>query len=155
MAHSGQGLLDHLLGTRRLLVEWGARPALCDAGLFHSVYGTEHYQPRTIPLSMRTQVQEMIGTEAEALAWLFCVMRRASLFENLNRPGDLRVQDRLTGEWLPLSREQFCDLVNLSFANTLEALPRLSWSSRRACRAFLARFRSSALPVATALAGAP
>ena len=28
--------LSHLLGTRRLLVQWGERPALCDAGLFHS-----------------------------------------------------------------------------------------------------------------------
>ena len=34
--------LSHLLGTRRLLVEWGERPAVCDAGLFHSAYGTEN-----------------------------------------------------------------------------------------------------------------
>jgi len=44
MPHSEVGLLDHLLGTRQLLIEWEARPALCDAGLFHSVYGTEHYE---------------------------------------------------------------------------------------------------------------
>jgi len=34
--HTERALLDHLLGTRQLLVEWGARPAVCDAGLFHS-----------------------------------------------------------------------------------------------------------------------
>jgi hypothetical protein len=39
MQHSDRGLLDHLFGTRQLLVEWEARAALCDAGLFHSVYG--------------------------------------------------------------------------------------------------------------------
>ena len=38
MPHSERGLFDHLLGTRQLLVEWGARPALCDAGLFHSIF---------------------------------------------------------------------------------------------------------------------
>jgi hypothetical protein len=27
MPHSDRGLLDHLLGTRQLLVEWEARPA--------------------------------------------------------------------------------------------------------------------------------
>ena len=39
--------LSHLLGTRRLLVEWGERPALCDAGLFHSAYGTEYFPHTT------------------------------------------------------------------------------------------------------------
>jgi hypothetical protein len=76
MPHSDRGLLDHLLGTRQLLVDWGARPAVCDAGLFHSVYGTEHYKPKAIPLSMRAGVSQLIGDEAESLAWLFCLMRR-------------------------------------------------------------------------------
>jgi hypothetical protein len=76
--HSERGLLSHLLGTRRLLLEWGARSALCDAGLFHSIYGTEGYQQATVPLSMRARVQELIGNEAECLAW-FCVMRRETL----------------------------------------------------------------------------
>src|SRR6266550_7337642 len=41
MARTERGLL----GTRQLLMDWGARAAFCDAGLFHSVYGTEHYPP--------------------------------------------------------------------------------------------------------------
>jgi len=77
-AHSGRGLLDHLLGTGALLLEWNARPALCDDGLFHSVYGTEHFLPATVPLGMRAEVQELIGAEAEELAWFFCVMERAA-----------------------------------------------------------------------------
>src|SRR5258708_18780699 len=32
MPHTERGLLNHLLGTRQLLVEWRARPAVCDAG---------------------------------------------------------------------------------------------------------------------------
>ena len=43
LKHSEKGLLAHLLGTRKLLEQWGARAALCAAGLFHSVYGTDAY----------------------------------------------------------------------------------------------------------------
>jgi hypothetical protein len=89
--HSGRGLLDHLLGTRQLLLKWGARPALCGAGLFHSIHGTEGYQEATVPLSMRARVRELIGNEAESLVWLFCFMRRERLSGNVGRRGDLAV----------------------------------------------------------------
>ncbi|MCI0542028.1 MAG: alpha/beta fold hydrolase [Verrucomicrobiales bacterium] len=104
MPHSDRGLLDHLLGTRQLLVEWEARPALCDAGLFHSDYGTESYELKAIPLTMRNEVQQLIGEEAGSLAWFFCMMRRETLFRNPGREGELRVQHRLTDEWLPLTK---------------------------------------------------
>jgi Domain of unknown function (DUF6817) len=91
MPHTERGLLDHLLGTRQLLVEWGARPVVCDAGLFHSVYGTEHYKPTAMPLSMRAAVQQLIGDEAESLAWLFCMMRRETFDQNLERDAEFSV----------------------------------------------------------------
>jgi hypothetical protein len=146
MPHSGRELLDHLLGTRQLLVDWGARPALCDAGLFHSIYGTEHYELKAVPLDVRAPVQQLIGDEAESLAWLFCVMRRETLFQNLGRSGDFTVQQRLTGEWLPLTATQFQDLVTMSFANTLEAFPRVSWVARWNIRRYFRRYRSIASP---------
>jgi hypothetical protein len=131
MPHSGRALLDHLLGTRNLLIEWEARPALCDAGLFHSVYGTQYYELKAIPVSMRDEVRQLIGDEAELLAWLFCMMRREALGQNLERNGNLRVQHRLTDEWLPLTRVHFQDLMTMTFANSLEAVPRASWIDRR------------------------
>jgi hypothetical protein len=152
MPHSDRGLLDHLLGTRQLLVEWEARPALCDAGLFHSVYGTECYELQAIPLTMRNEVQQLIGEEAESLAWLFCMIRRESLYENPGHDGEWRVQHRLTDEWLPLTKIQFQDLLTLNIANTLEAYPRCSWFWRRylrwGLRAYLRRFRDIAIPPA-------
>jgi hypothetical protein len=39
--HSGGSLLAHLAGTAALLESWGAPAALCRAGQFHSLYGTE------------------------------------------------------------------------------------------------------------------
>src|SRR4051795_9590961 len=66
--------LSHLIGTRRLLVSWGCRPALCEAGLFHSVYGTEYFEPEQQPT--RDDVVAIIGTEAERVAWLWCNILR-------------------------------------------------------------------------------
>jgi len=152
MPHSEVGLFDHLLGTRKLLVEWEARTALCDAGLFHSVYSTDHYELTAIPLSMRDEVRQLIGDEAESLVWLFCMMRRETLYQNLNKDRDLSVQHRLTGEWIPLSEGQFQDLVTLSFANCLEAFPRCPWNDRRNIRRGLRRFRGIAIgPAQSAL----
>ncbi len=145
MPHSDRALLDHLVGTRRLLAEWGSRPAVCDAGLFHSVYGTEHYEPQAMPLSTRTEVRQVIGDEAEALVWLFCMMRRETFDRNLGRDGSLSVQHRSTGEELPLTHAQFNDLVTMTFANSLEALPRASWLVRRNIRRYLRGFRSVAV----------
>jgi hypothetical protein len=148
MPHSDRGLLHHLLGTRQLLVEWGARPVLCDAGLFHSVYGTEHYELKAIPLTMRNEVRQLIGEEAESLAWLFCMIRRETLDQNLGRDGEFRVQHRLTDEWLPLTKTQFQDLSTLTMANSLEAFPRCSWIGRRNLRRYLRQFRDVAIPPA-------
>jgi hypothetical protein len=148
MGHPGGVLLGHLLGTRRLLMGWGSRAALCDAGLFHSVYGTEHYLPVAVPPEMRAEVVGLIGEEAEWLAWLFCAMERESFDRNVGRTEGLCVRDRRSGEWRPLTRGQFSDLVALSYANTLEALPRLPWGTRRACRAYLLRLREAAPPEA-------
>src|SRR5262249_31494265 len=126
----------------------GERPALCDAGLFHSVYGTEHFSPSAVPLGMREEVAGLIGAEGENLAWLLGVLGRQGCDESVGRADGLRVRDRLSGEWLPLTHGQFSDLVPLTFANTMEALPRLSWLTRRACRAYLARLRGSGPPAA-------
>jgi hypothetical protein len=146
MPHTSRGLLDHLLGVRQLLVEWEARPALCDAGLFHSIYGTQHYELKAVPLSMRNEVRQLIGEEAESLAWLFCTMRRETLFQNPGPEGELRVQDRLTDAWLPLTGVQFQDLLTIVFANSLEAFPRRSRIGRRKLRRRLRRFRGIAIP---------
>lgn len=152
MPHTEVGLFDHLLGTRRLLVEWEARPALCDAGLFHSIYSTEHYELKAVPLSMRDEVRQVIGDEAESLVWLFCMMRRTTLSQNLHRDKDLSVQHRLTGEWIPLTEGQFRDLITMTFANCLEAFPRCPWNERRGIRRGLRRFRSEAIrPAQSAL----
>jgi hypothetical protein len=133
MPHSDRGLFDHLLGTRQLLVEWGSRPALCDAGLFHSIYSTEHYEQTAVALTRRDEVRQLIGEEAESLVWLFCMMRREAFFLELGKDRSPSVQHRETGEQIPLSGTQHQDLLTLLFANSLEAFPDVPGSSGAVC----------------------
>lgn len=148
--HSRRSLLDHLLGTRALLAAWGARRPVCDAGLFHSVYSTEAFEAAAVSLDRRGEVCGLIGDEAERLAWLFGVMERESFDANLGETNSPTIVNRLTLERISLSRGEFADLVNLSCANTLEAIPRLPWGQRRRCLAYLARYESIAAPEALA-----
>ena len=72
--HGSDTLLHHLIGTRDLLKHWGAEEYVQDAGLFHSVYGTEYFQPN-IKVT-RDQVREIIGIKAECLVDMFCFCQR-------------------------------------------------------------------------------
>src|SRR4051812_42647329 len=69
--HSGASLISHLAGTRDILKSWDARRCVWQAGMFHSVYGTQSFEG-FIELRERPSVRRMIGEEAEALVCLFC-----------------------------------------------------------------------------------
>jgi hypothetical protein len=146
MPHTDRALFDHLLGTRRVLLEWGARPALCDAGLFHSIYSTEHFEQTAVPLTRRDEVRQLIGEEAESLVWLFCMMRRETFCQELGKSRSPSVQHRETGEQIPLSGTQHEDLLTLLLANSLEAFPGSSWLERRNLRRGLRYYRRFAMP---------
>jgi hypothetical protein len=114
--------LAHLVGTRRVLASWGCRPALCDAGLFHSVYGTEYFEPHQA--SDRDAVIAVIGAEAERLAWLWCSMRRRTL-DPTRRSVELRDggRERLTSA-------EIGDIATLWSADTVEQLERMAPEER-------------------------
>ena len=116
--------LSHLVGTRRLLAEWGERPALCDAGLFHSAYGTEYFQPDA-PAS-RAEVRELIGAEAEAIAWVWCTILRDTLA--VTEPHG--AIDRTTCELIALHAEMVTDIATLWAADTVEQIARMSADER-------------------------
>lgn len=147
--NSSAGLLAHLAGTRRLLASWQARPALCDAGLFHSVYGTEYFGTAALSIDRRAEVRSLIGVEAEQLVWLWCFMRRCTLYDNMDRYGDFTVQHRETDEWLPLSRQQLIDLANLWIADAVEQIDRIAPGESDFAKGLL-RLRPLALPRALA-----
>ena len=124
--HSEADLLSHLLGVQSLLRQWGARDAVCDAGLFHSVYGTEYFTEVAVSLALRPQVQALIGDEAELLAHAFATMHRETLYDNLfDGDGNYRIRSRLTEEIILLTEQQFRDLCDITLANWYEQRLRL------------------------------
>ena len=129
--------LDHLSGTEDKLREWGCDEAVCLAGLFHSVYGTEGFQGFTLPLEERGSVAELIGPRAERAAFFNCVMDRSSLdtmvIEHWRRgkgpaddpAGELRCRPNAkTGfdgsERFVLSAQDLSDLIQVHLADDLE-----------------------------------
>lgn len=116
--------LSHLLGTRRVLVGWGERPALCDAGLFHSVYGTEYFQPDE-PAD-RDDVRAIVGAEAEEIAWAWCTIRR----DTIDPSGGCTAIDRHTGSPIELGRRLLGDVATLWAADTVEQIARMEPEER-------------------------
>ena len=62
LQHTGSGSFDeHLLGVQAVLRHWKADSYVADAGLFHSIYGTEAFQGHKLPLSKRDKLRSLIG----------------------------------------------------------------------------------------------
>jgi hypothetical protein len=147
--HASGSLMDHLVGTWRLLQAWGCSDPVCFAGLFHSVYGTSYYKLQSVPFGQRRQVRELVGDEAEQLAFLFCVADRpGALWAAL----DTRlITDRLTGAAHELSPHQTLALIEIECANCIDQGLGLSFLQevRAACWAGRLALRD---PIATAVA---
>ena len=101
--HGHRTLYEHLIGTWKLLKEWGCSRDICNAGLFHSIYGTQVYLPSTIPIKNRKVVQNLIGEKADNLVYLFHITPpdRFEHFVTMNEP------DR-------------SDLITIEYANAME-----------------------------------
>lgn len=119
--------LAHLVGTRRVLVEWGERPAVCDAGLFHSAYGTEYF-PVDEPVD-RAEVQAVIGAEAEEIAHAWCTIRRDTI-ELGSGAEPATVVDRTTDERIEIDDQLLADIAALWAADTVEQIARMTPDER-------------------------
>ncbi|GHG93837.1 DUF6817 domain-containing protein [Streptomyces lanatus] len=129
LAHSGADLLAHLQGVHDLLRAWDCGDALCDAGLFHSVYGTEIFPTGAVPLELRPAVRELIGDEAELLVHLFGTVARGSIFDAAFDGAPFLLETR-TGEHIGVTDRQYTDLAALTVANWLEQRPRFPESAQ-------------------------
>lgn len=147
IGHTDKSYLAHLIGVYRFLESRGFDEELCRAGMFHSIYGTEEFQGFTLPLDRRPEVRALIGERAEHLAYLNCVMRRASFDQALDQgQGPYRISDRLTQQEVPLSEPDFDDLCRVHLYDWLEQVPRSRrWDYRReAYRRMAARLGEAA-----------
>ena len=91
-AHSGRNIMEHLVGTAQLLMEWECDKDIVLAGLCHSIYGTDSYHTVTIDHSRREEVKNLIGEKAEHLAWEFGIRKNPRLYSFIvNKEIDLTV----------------------------------------------------------------
>jgi hypothetical protein len=102
----------HLFGVYRILYSKGERRALCDAGLYHSIYGTEFFEIPSERKDVHTaitreKIRSMIGNEAEALVYLFCSMKK----DRFQTIVDNSLHQTLTMQ---------LDLCKLEYANLLD-----------------------------------
>ena len=131
VGHSERDLLEHLWHTSEILRGWALPAWVCTAGLFHSVYGTEVFTQKLIPLQEREELRALIGRRAEKLVYCFSVLRRAALFSAL-KPGQLPpfIVARATGHRIYLAPGRMTELCCLLAANWLEQQPRRPASLR-------------------------
>lgn len=119
--HSGRSLYTHLAGTHDLLEGWHNPPHVCAAGLFHSIYGTRHFRHQSWPLDRRAPIIELIGPEAELLAYVFCVTGRPKeLIDPPSANGSKALYNSHKKEMLALSPETLRMLREIEAANLLE-----------------------------------
>lgn len=124
--HAMGSFKTHLLGTACLLKEWTNDDSLSKAGLFHSIYGTEDFHRQTLQHSDREQLRELIGEEAEKLAFLFSTCRRRSFFANLSKIHSdeyFTVRSMIGDHVVEVSREELVKLLELEVANLLDQAP--------------------------------
>lgn len=117
-AHSGRTLMEHLTSTARLLESWGCDEAVCIAGMFHSIYGTNAFGFSGLDPGDREQLRDIIGPRAEALVFLFCTGDRPAALVDALQTG--RWRNRLTGQSISLPPDVVSDLIEIECANLLE-----------------------------------
>lgn len=120
--HSGRTLFAHLKGVYDLLAEWGNDQTVCLAGLFHSIYGTRSFQITTVPLNHREMVREVIGAEAEELAYLFCICDRKTFYPDHPTTKPDEIHDVVNDLQVTVSEKQLTQLIEVEAANTIDQM---------------------------------
>jgi hypothetical protein len=122
--HLNGNLESHLLGTYELLVEWNNPGYICDAGLYHAVYGTQPMKKLGIPHkeyspSDRPKIREIIGKESEHLVYLYGACDRDYFYPQIGSAKAI-YRDRFTGKKLELPSEKLKEILEITIANELE-----------------------------------
>ena len=135
---------------------------LCLDALYSQFYnsGTDKFRKHTVPTSERPSVEDVIGNDAETIAWAFCAMDRKSFDEQVSRMidddeakvytvecGNFQQQgdddESSTGcRPLQLNSNQMKELAVLHVANTMEQAPRFVKSQPKPNSKWMKRIHS-------------
>ena len=80
LPHANGSLLDHLVGTWRILRACKQPDDVAIAGLIHSVYSTQFYPHALFSIESRTLIRSVFGNCAEDLAYDFCQLDRPAIW---------------------------------------------------------------------------
>jgi uncharacterized protein DUF6817 len=124
LGHLNGNLESHLLGTYALLKKWNNPGHVCDAGLYHAVYGTQPMKRLGIPHkeyspSDRSKISGIIGEQSEELVYLYGACDRDYFYPRIGSPMAL-YRDRFTGNTVELSSGTLKDILEITMANELE-----------------------------------
>ena len=129
IGHSGdKKYLAHLVSVFNDVRSWGGSQYLARAGMFHSIYGTQLFQGFTLPVERRDDLKQLIGEDAEFIAFLNCFVHREPFDQAvLEGNTDYVVHNRETGEQYQLTPQQWKDLIFLHLCDWMEQIERLHW----------------------------
>lgn len=123
--HSGRNFLQHLFMVYEILRVWGNSPTVSCAGLFHSIYGTEFFKTSVFDKTQRSELQLLLGQEAEALSYAFCFLNRSDIQPTLLQyasSGSITLLESDGKTLLEISTLQLQQLLTIEMANLLEQL---------------------------------
>lgn len=115
--HAGRTLARHLVATYTILRCWQQNEPVAIAGLCHSLYGTDAFNTACLGPQDRDTVKNVIGEEAEHLAFLFGAMRREAF---LAAPGCGHIENRFTNGRDRVSPTDCSALCHILLANELD-----------------------------------
>lgn len=72
--HSNSNFFNHLKNVYELLVQMKQPDYICDAGLYHSIYGTSYFSSESSEYVSEDRVKTLIGDKAESLVKMFCTL---------------------------------------------------------------------------------
>lgn len=119
LAHPGGTLLAHLERVHALTTAWDAPPSTQLAALCHATYGTDGFPHALLPPARRARLAEVIGTEAEAIAYAYGACDRTHTYAHLGRD-PLPLRDRFTGKTTSLTGPDLAAHALLTIANELD-----------------------------------
>ena len=118
--HVAGTLAPHLANTAALLRQWGNRDALCVAGLYHAVYGTDGIRGELTSLACRSIIVDFIGTDAEAIVYVYAACDRDAFHPRIGTPRATQFVDRFTHTEYSIPVPMLADFCELTLANELE-----------------------------------
>jgi hypothetical protein len=121
--HVHSTLVDHLIGTERLLRRWGCRQELCLAGLCHAAYGTDGFAPHLVSWHQRDILAAAlgeVGPAVEEIVYFYASCDRSVLYPQIAADGPATFRDRFLGATFEPSELQLRDFADLTLANELD-----------------------------------